>query len=84
VSGALAVKCDQAVSQRLDQVDITGGSVGVSPITINSDAQEVTVAVMVPIKSSSSVVTPQLFFGKSIISSVKLLGETTSSAECPT
>ncbi len=72
VPGATAADCELAATELLDLVDINGGSAVVSPTTINSDTESVTVTVTVPITSANAFLTPQFFFGKTISSSVTL------------
>ncbi|MFG0261545.1 MAG: TadE/TadG family type IV pilus assembly protein [Novipirellula sp. JB048] len=77
VPGATASECEQAATQLLGFVDISGGSAVVTPSTIQADTKSVTVTVTVPITSTNSFIAPQYFMGKEIVTSVTLPREMT-------
>ncbi|WP_372715841.1 TadE/TadG family type IV pilus assembly protein [Novipirellula sp.] len=77
VPGATAAECEQAATDLLDFVDISGGSAEVTPSTIQSDTESVTVTVTVPITSANSFITPKYFMGRTITISVTLPREAT-------
>jgi Flp pilus assembly protein TadG len=77
VPGATSAECELAANQLLNFVDINGGTAVASPSTIQPDTESVTVTVTVPITSANSFITPQYFFGKTIVTSVTLPREIT-------
>jgi Flp pilus assembly protein TadG len=77
VPGATAADCEAAATDLLNFVEINGGTVVASPSPIQPSTDAVTVTVTVPITSANSFITPEFFFGKTIVTSVTLPREAT-------
>ncbi len=77
VPGATSAECEMAANQLLELVQISGGTAVASPSAILPDTESVTVTVTVPITTDNAFMTPQFYFGKTIVSSVTLPREIT-------